>query len=164
MDLEIQLSAGGIKRYHTVPIVGEQTVGQHTYNVVQILRHITNDMLSVNLMKAALDHDVMEYFTGDMPHPTKNSFPPLYNALKAVEQDLLNELGVEYELDDREADLLKWADVMDAGIFAKYQISLGNRYAHDILNNVRVFFHGQVDMPERLIELVRELEGYDGGK
>jgi len=154
-----------IRRYHTVPITGEQTVGHHAYNVVQILRHITNDMLSTNLLKAALDHDVLEYFTGDIPHPTKKNFPDLALALDEVEEMLEFEMGIDYELEDVEVQLLRWADTLEAGIFGKYQMELGNRYGKHILGNVIIYFNSQAGMPQRLLKLVNELgDYYDGSQ
>ena len=165
MDLDIQISAGMIRRYHTLPFIGEQTVGHHTYNVVQILRHITGDMLSVNLLKAALDHDVMEYFTGDVPHPTKQAFSAVEAALQVVEDEMLAELGVDYELDPHEANLLKWADMMEAGMFGYHQMTLGNRYAKDIVANVLIWFRDQYVLPQPLIDMLNELgNNFNGSK
>jgi 5'-deoxynucleotidase YfbR-like HD superfamily hydrolase len=57
-ELKLRLDAAIVKRYHTMNIIGQQTVGEHTYNVVQLIRYITEDKASENLIKAALDHDV----------------------------------------------------------------------------------------------------------
>ena len=160
MDLEIQLSAGTIKRYHTVPLIGEQTVAHHTYNVVQILRYITGDMLSVNLIKAALDHDVLEYFTGDIPHPTKKNFPGIDLAVMDAEMEINNELGVDYELTIEETQLLRWADILEAGSFGRHQAQMGNSHGGDIIANVLLYFRTQDDMPELLKGLVGQLEDY----
>ena len=160
MDLDIQMSAGLIKRYHTITIIGEQTVAAHSYNVVQILRHITDDMLSINLLKAALDHDAMEYFTGDTPHPTKQAFPELNKALHDVEHEVLRELGIDYELTEEEALLLRWADAVESGIFGKHQVELGNRHALAIIANIVIFFHSQKGMPQKLVDMVNEIGDY----
>jgi 5'-deoxynucleotidase YfbR-like HD superfamily hydrolase len=160
MDLEIQLSAGLIKRYHTITIIGEQTVAAHSYNVVQILRHITDDMLSINLLKAALDHDAMEYFTGDTPYPTKQTFPQISKAIHDVEDELLRELGIDYELTEKEVLLLRWADAIEAGTFGKHQVETGNRNALAILANIVIFFSSQKGMPQKLLDMVNEIGGY----
>ena len=165
MDLDMKIGAGMIRRFHTMPLIGEQTVGHHTYNVVQILRHITNDMLSINLLKAALDHDVMEYFTGDVPHPTKQAFPNIAEALQAVEKTMSNELNIDYELEEDEVNLLKWADMMEAGMFGYHQMTVGNRYAMDIVANAIVWFSDQKGMPQRLVDMVNELgDNFSGGE
>jgi len=165
MDLEIQIDGGRIKRYHTVPLIGEQSVAEHSYNVVQILRHITKDMLSINLLKAALDHDVLEYFTGDMPYPTKCAYPALYGALKKVEAEIAHELGIDYELTPKEELLLRWADVMEAGMFGDQQLRLGNKHGLEIVENVISYFVVQKDMPHELCDLIDKLaENYDASK
>ena len=136
--LVVQLSAGRIKRYHTHPIIGEQTVGDHTYGLVQILRHITEDGCSKNLMIAALDHDVLEFFTGDIPHPAKRMFPELKQVLDEIEKSAadVNNM-VEYSnLGEGEKLMLHCADLLEMGFYGAYQIKMGNTFGADIVGAI----------------------------
>jgi len=160
--LIVQLSAGRIKRYHTHPIVGEQTVGDHTYGVVQILRYITQDNCSKNLMIAALDHDVLEFFTGDVPHPAKNMFPQLKQVLDAIERNAAEVNGmVEYDkLSAKEKVLLTCADLLEMGFYGAYQMKLGNSFGRNVVETI-VQSVGKLPenkVPKEAKDLAQELE------
>ena len=64
------LEGGEVKRYHTMPTIGEQTVANHSWGVAVILSWLKPDISPKALLKA-LTHDVAEKQTGDMPAPTK---------------------------------------------------------------------------------------------
>ena len=139
-NIGMQLSAAKIKRYHTAIIVGEQNVGEHTYGVCQLVRHFTNDNWSKELMCAALDHDVLEFYTGDMPHPTKKMFPELCMELRHVEDDLQQELQMSYRLTEEEQVILRCADLLEAAQFGLYQLALGNQYGRQIIGAIELAF------------------------
>tara|TARA_R110000737_G_scaffold41837_5_gene62541 strand:+ start:32 stop:550 length:519 start_codon:yes stop_codon:yes gene_type:complete len=167
--LPIQLSAGKIKRYHTHPIIGEQTVGEHTYGVVQILRYITGDNCTKSMLMAALDHDVLEYFTGDIPHPAKKMFPELKGLLGRIECHLENEVGLleHTNLSEKEQLTIRCADLLEMGFFGKYQMDLGNGYGKAITENIVKALEAlpSVDVPQLAKDLTVELRGYiDGSK
>lgn len=134
--LTIQLSAGTIKRYHTLQVTGENTVGLHTYGVCQILRYITNDEWDPVLMKAALDHDVGEYFIGDTPHPVKVNYPNLYDVLHRIEEIVADQYGFKHGLRYEEKILLRAADLLEMGYFGLHQRTLGNNNGVHIVANV----------------------------
>lgn len=160
--LTIQLSAGKIKRYHTHYIIGEQTVGEHTYGVVQIMRHITADNWSKHLMKAALDHDAMEFFTGDIPFPAKEQFPVLRQATDLIEEAM----GKQYpellpNLTEEEAVCLKAADLLEMAYFGLGQWQMGSRFGliiiHKTLTSLKDL--NSTLLPQAAKELIIELEG-----
>ena len=163
--LNIRLSAATIKRYHTAIIVGEQTVGEHTYGVAQIMRHITEDVWSRNLMCACLDHDIMEYFVGDVPHPSKKMFPHLHDLIRVLEDSLHVEHSTDYHLTDREMVILRAADLFEAGYFGLHQMSLGNRHGADIVKAILTALSAiEEHLPEEGRELFTELEKmYENG-
>lgn len=142
-NIGMQLSAAKIKRYHTAIIVGEQNVGEHTYGVAQLVRYFTNDNWSKQLMMAALDHDVLEYLTGDMPHPTKVMHPDLKNYLAIIEKDLRKEHQMEYTLTDEERVILRCADLLESAQFGLYQLQLGNKYGRQIIHAIEKAFLDQ---------------------
>ena len=49
--LAARLKAGRVKRYHTAGITGEQTVGEHTYGVCQILQYLYDPEYPPNYLK-----------------------------------------------------------------------------------------------------------------
>jgi 5'-deoxynucleotidase YfbR-like HD superfamily hydrolase len=116
---------GNVKRYHTAPMIGEQTVAHHTFGVVCILLELWPDS-SPNLIKAALRHDVVECMTGDSPAPAKRAFPPLWEALHEAERVLLNQFGLYVAITEEEHRRLKLADWAELVLTAYEQMTLGN--------------------------------------
>jgi len=162
----VRLAAARIKRYHTGMIIGEQSVGEHTYGVVQILRHVMNDNLHIDWLKAALDHDIMEYFTGDVPHPAKVLFPFLDEAVDTAEGDIAYKLGLcNNELPLRGKVILKVCDLLEMGFYGLHQAELGNVYGLAVMEQVFLAItklnekHSDI-IPERAKALWVELEQY----
>ncbi len=134
--LKLQLEAGEIKRYHTHPIIGEQTVGSHTYGVVQLVRILANDLLSVELLCAALDHDVPELLTGDIPFTAKRMSTELKILIDNLEAKVIADYGLSPSLTAVEYNILKQADLLEMGFFAIRQIELGNKNCYEVVENV----------------------------
>lgn len=134
--LKGQMLAGDIKRYHTFSIIGSQTVGAHSYGVAQILRYLTNDKLSCTLLMAALDHDVAEMATGDIPHVAKRGNESLRLAVNVLEAEFEKVLGIDHSLTKDEQKLLKMADLFEMLIFGVDQLLLGNRGGAVIIENI----------------------------
>ena len=157
--LAIRLAAGVIKRWHTVPIHGEQTVADHTYRVVQILRYI-EPVPSKQLLCAALDHDVAEAKTGDIPFSQKTK-----DAI-ALEKEVLKKYDIAPTLEPYEAKLLKVADMLEMGYFAMQQHDMGNVPMGYILRNVVEALDEYCNLNDRVsfmyTELVEYLEAIHG--
>lgn len=119
--------AARTRRYHTEVILGgEQTVADHSWGVAKIVLYLWPNS-SMNLVKACLDHDLLEHFVGDSPAPAKWRFPELKAALDNAEKVMAEEHGLTFELSEEEHQRLKAADVLEACLFAKLQMELGNR-------------------------------------
>jgi len=158
--LKIQMSSGMIKRYHTHYIVGEQTVASHAYGVAQIVRHLTNENCSKQLIMAALDHDTMEFFTGDIPFPAKKNFNELDKVLDGIEEQLSDQHEFIYNLTDKEKTVLKTADLLEMAFFGEYQMSLGNRHGREILEATTLAIKKlpSAEVPQEAKDLVIKLE------
>jgi len=126
------ISASNVKRYHTFPIIGEQTVGHHSHRVALILIYLTDGKLSSNLLKAALFHDLAELHTGDIPATTKWSHPNIADLLKHIENTYEVEHQISVVLTDKEKKLLKTADMCELMLFAEEQYRLGNKNAREL--------------------------------
>lgn len=73
MDLNDILLAQSIKRWTIVATINEQSLAEHHFNVVMIARCIAAEagIPDHNIIKYALDHDLDEIMTGDIPSPAK---------------------------------------------------------------------------------------------
>jgi 5'-deoxynucleotidase YfbR-like HD superfamily hydrolase len=134
--LEAQLAAGKIARYHMLPIIGTQNVGEHSYGVAQVLRYIAGDALTTNMLLAALDHDVAELATGDVPFTAKREHPALKIALDTISAEYDASVGIAHELSEYEWRMVKWADLIEMGFFGVHQHRLGNKHGLTVVTNV----------------------------
>ena len=122
-----RIRAGGqVRRFHTIPTIGHQTVAEHSWGVA-ILILVLNPLASTELLRAALLHDVPEADTGDMPAQVKWANPMLAHELEEVEQTVMEELDIVPLLTPAERLFLKAADKLD-GMWTCYeQRCLGNK-------------------------------------
>lgn len=128
-------SAGATTRYHTRRMIQRQTVADHSWGVAFVLTCICNP--SVELLKAAIFHDLAETVTGDMPATAKWANPAMADALSALEFSFDLQNGLAQELSNQEVDLLKWADALELMLHCKAEISMGNVTAYDMYDRVR---------------------------
>ncbi len=83
LNIQDILRAEDIKRWTIIKHTGQQSLAEHTFNVVAISRDICRrmSMPDMDVMKYAFDHDLDEILTGDIPTPAKESLklPDCYN-------------------------------------------------------------------------------------
>lgn len=126
-------SAGNIKRYHTVQIIGEQTVAAHSFNVAMLCKAIEPNC-SMNLLMAALTHDLAEIETGDIPATTKWYHKKLADELAEIETAFEEVHELYFQLTKEERDTLKIADMLELIFFCDEQRKLGNENMLVIMN------------------------------
>lgn len=128
-DKHLRVRLGGsVKRFHTWPTIGEQTVAAHTWGVLAIILDI-HPMASAALLRRAVYHDLAEYDTGDTPSTAKWSSPNLKTLLDELEKtvNMRHGFGSDVELSPLEVDVLKMADLMEMLWYSYEQYMLGNR-------------------------------------
>lgn len=125
--------AADVKRYHTKRTIGTQTVGQHTFGMLMLVKQVTEGQYhqdDINeLYHRVMHHDLPELMTGDVPGPIKRAHPQLGPLMDEIEQDLAPLYRMDNELTftgDLEA-LLKWADRMDGAMWCMEELRMGNR-------------------------------------
>lgn len=131
--LMLTRDGGAVARYHTMRI-RPQSVAEHSYGVVQLIRYI-RPTATHNLIVAALNHDVYEYITGDSPATAKWEHPELAAALEAVESRINYNIGLMPLLYESESTLLSWADIAELALYAVEERKQGNRYADRVIDN-----------------------------
>lgn len=133
MDKLISIRKGGdVKRFHTVTMIRENTVAAHSWGVATLIFDVFPNA-SVELIKAALYHDVAEHVTGDVSAPTKWRYPKLAEALTLVEHETEADLGIDVWLDQEDKLILKFCDMADLVMTCVQEYRLGNKDALDIV-------------------------------
>jgi 5'-deoxynucleotidase YfbR-like HD superfamily hydrolase len=122
----------GVRRFHTVPLVGDETVGKHSHGVGILCCALSDYQPSAALLKAALFHDLAEQETGDIPATTKWANPEIKTLLDEVEQRHNESMGLNVVLSEKEQLTLKWADMLDLLYFVVEQRELGNKAVRPI--------------------------------
>ncbi len=150
-------AGGGVKRFHTMPLVGEQTVASHTWGVLQLLTEISDIPLRPQFLAYALYHDVAEYDTGDAPSHLKRRMPQIKELLDEAEDKVIGELGIRYLITTYEQTLLKVADLMEMLLFVRDQELVGNRNLDVVWERVMLWL-GKIDrIPDKARALLQFL-------
>lgn len=127
---------GQVRRFHTVPILGEARVDSHSFNMALLLMILMPDYPR-QLLVAVLVHDLAERFVGDTPAFAKYGLnPDLGKALHAAEAVVEKELGLDITLTDFERQWLKGLDLLECYIFCCDQQQLGNNNVHSTIHNL----------------------------
>lgn len=106
------LRAQNVNRWNLIAVTREQSIAEHTFNVVMIARAICKALkIDDNLMtKAAIEHDLDEVITGDIPSPTKAM-------ARQHEMDLGKIEGAKKNCDRQQPldkAILKFADLLES--------------------------------------------------
>lgn len=123
--LSVMMNAFSIKRYHTIQTLRTQTVGDHTARVMALALYLGGD--SLNLMKAILEHDALEIFTGDIPATAKWDVE-FNKAVDQLENRFNRDVGLDMgkSLSEEEATILKVADMLELCLWCSEECYMGN--------------------------------------
>ena len=158
------LRGGAIKRYHTLEIIGEQSVGAHSWGVALILQYLDPNVRKACVFKA-LTHDIAELYTGDIPAPVKWEEPELLQVLKSIEERWEKQLGIDAygkSMSSEEKILFKQADMFELLFFCMRQRRLGNTNMNTVFSN-GVEFLAEQDLNDRGLQLLGRLMKEYGG-
>ena len=130
MDIDSLFVAGDVRRCHALRALTESTVASHSWGVTALVVALFPDDVSVNLLKAALFHDIGEHVTGDIPTTMKWRLPPTANdAIDRLEREArVAIIGADpmIHLSYRDKLILKLCDMVEFGKFVEKEIKMGN--------------------------------------
>lgn len=151
--VEMTRRGAGVTRCHTVKTIMNQSVGEHTFNVMMILLALVpqgyRDHLNVLLQMAAY-HDLPEQATGDVPAPAKWNDAVLDARLKELEADFMRGWDLTFDY-VHEADvwLLKFADRMELMMYAREELMLGNLHIQNVWERCVTSLHVHMDNADK---------------
>jgi hypothetical protein len=131
--LDIRLS-GQIRRYHTWPIIGQQTIAEHCWQILRIYLSVT-DKIDPHMVMHIMFHDIGETSIGDLPYPLKSEHHDLKKQLDYIE---LSSMYTQLEfwsafrtvfLSDQDKALFKHIELTEMAEFGLDQLCLGNSLA-----------------------------------
>lgn len=131
--------SGMVERYHNIPTITRDTVGEHTYGVLWMVVLLSEpDLPSAKLFLAALAHDTPEVNWGDITAPTKRilGIRAEYGKLEA---ETYRALGVQMDITQAEHRTLKVADCLDAMLHCCYERALGNQMVCEVIGTFKAY-------------------------
>ena len=120
MNINDILLAQNIKRWTIVATIREQSLAEHSFNVAMIARDIAVEagMDDSNIVKYALDHDLDEIMTGDIPSPAKVRMG--MSTMDSGKEDSFYKGKSLSKCSKEEILVVTAADLIDSYLFIKY--------------------------------------------
>lgn len=153
--------ASGVRRFHTLPTLFHDNVGQHTGGVMYLVNYmvsgIVGDSERLALILRAMFHDLPEFKTGDIPSPTKSALN--LDSLEAMEADHMADFEITEDLTDPEdlTDVVpEWAeaivsvaDAADGMIRAAVECRSGNACFREAYSNYERYLTSRIAFVRR---------------
>lgn len=160
--LKLMRTAARVVRYHTMPTLYLQSVGEHTFGCLTVMMEICEP--TVVMMSAMLYHDAAEPCTGDTPSNVKWTHPGIEEELKLVEAVIEEKFALwdKATLTEWERHIVKYCDLMEGALFALEEFTMGNRLvaivARDYLAAIEK--RGLEVVTDRAMELYTQVKLY----
>jgi 5'-deoxynucleotidase YfbR-like HD superfamily hydrolase len=123
-----------VTRFHTWPRIREQSVGEHSMQVMRILLAIYPGCPR-NMLVYCLEHDLGETVCGDPPYPIKALNPDLKAAHTRIEAEAVKLMTATWmlphcsPLSRVEALIFKLAEFIEMWEWGLFEEGLGNKHA-----------------------------------
>ena len=148
---------GHVERSHTTPHHGSYTVASHSWGVAQIILTF-HPLPTIELVRAALNHDVHERWIGDLPGQVIWENDELRDLLKELEAGVNAKLGISAPASREDVTWLYIADKIDLLLWAFDQVDLGNKSAERFVERLKIRFRDLAKhIPKPLETLLADL-------
>jgi 5'-deoxynucleotidase YfbR-like HD superfamily hydrolase len=125
--------AGLVKRWHTWPVIREQTVAEHSWQTQRIYLELFKGMDSC-VWEYILYHDCGEIATGDIPYPVKSLNPQLKGIIDKMEQEALSAMKITLpSISLLQHKRFKLAHMLEMWEYAWEEHARGNKFAFPII-------------------------------
>jgi 5'-deoxynucleotidase YfbR-like HD superfamily hydrolase len=127
-----------LTRYHTCLRIREQSVGEHSMQVLRVLLAIY-PQAPRHMLVHCLVHDIGELASGDPPYPAKRRNADLKKACERIERDAHLSMCLPWGLPGpqtltvEEYEIFKLAEFIEMLEWSIDEINLGNQGGHAVL-------------------------------
>lgn len=157
--------SGMVERYHNIPTITRDTIGEHTYGVLWLVVELYKPALPpAHVLLGALAHDTPEVNWGDITAPTKRLMG-IKEAYAKLEDVSYAALDISVQLTAEEHRKIKMADTMDAMLHCCYERALGNQMVCEVIDTfyrwAREIAHPgkELEMLEEIMDIWRTFDG-----
>jgi 5'-deoxynucleotidase YfbR-like HD superfamily hydrolase len=137
-SIEFVYEGGLVKRFHTMDTLKENSVAQHSFGVAWLCYLAREGKPSLELIMAALAHDLAEQAVGDIPSPAKRDLH-VGSRLEELEARIRDNNGLPDLLSDEEQRTLKLADCLDGMMFCLHELRRGNKNVCIVFDRYRSY-------------------------
>lgn len=135
MKISTLLKAGAVRRFHVMPTIRENTVAEHSWQVVMLVLLLTDYTAPAEWLIYAAQHDMAEFETGDIPSPAKK-LVGIKDQVSAAEESVLEQFGVVMPTISAEGHkVMKLADCLSGMLNCVTERSMGNKNVTECFHN-----------------------------
>lgn len=133
------MGGGATRRYHTVPMISAPNIAAHSFRVAWFC-YLLASSPSVQLLMAALAHDMAEQVWGDIPAPAKRLHGQRETINAAEKQTLLENLACFPLTSEEDVRVLKLADCAAGMLECVEERALGNKFVIQVFEKFAGYY------------------------
>lgn len=153
-QLEFILAGAAVKRFHTLHTIHPQNIAEHSWGVAWLCYLLSAEKPRAELLIAAMEHDLAEHVTGDLPAPAKRGMN-LHKLFSDAEEEAMACAGfADRGLTDEELKILKFADTADLTLFCIRDMSMGSVHTKPVYINCLQYMHELRPFTDEMSELL----------
>ena len=128
--------AGLVTRYHVFPRVRDQSVGEHSWQLMRIYLTIFGQPRA-EVFSYIIKHDLGEVQTGDPPYPVKARNPVLKGEMDRLEDEALASMNIQMpDLTSEEHVRFKFCDLLDCAEHGTDEFLMGNKFMLPVADQI----------------------------
>jgi len=144
--------AGRVQRFHTTPDYSgtpHQNLAEHSWGVAMLCVELcvrSTVTPSTLLLRAALTHDLAEYWTADLPAHVGWAHPALTEGLNAAQthEEVAHGIWFADRLTDWDKRVLWWADKLELFLYSLQRARNGVAAYRAVATNIESYLRGKI--------------------
>lgn len=145
----IMRRGGHVRRFHQYPHLGDATVAEHTFQMLNLLFALHPCPTIDHVLAVQLHDSPYELFTGDVPSPVKRNNAEIRAAFQQIEDEVTERWQLPRP--NMTANVVRWLNTLDALeglLWCDDQAALGNTFMSSVRSNYRKYLNDPETPPE----------------